>query len=235
MYIEFKELLSGDSRVIKESEDMEDNKDKELQSKKRGRKPKVENKVDENQTMDFMNMMTPEMMQMFMKFMESQQKTEVMATSVTEEKPIKWNKSMLNKIKDEIVDVRSVMDGKVIYVSPKTHIKYKWLEKGDIEQLTIEEILAMDTKKMFLRTPLLVVEDERVIEGLGLKGINKLVDKVEDIDQLVEMDLDDMEKTINELPFDYKRNLRDEISKKIENSEIRDYVVVQTLKRIFEI
>ena len=214
---------------------MEDNKDMEQQPKKRGRKPKVENKVDENQTMDFMNMMTPEMMQMFMKFMESQQKTEVMATSVTEEKPIKWSKAMLNKIKDEMVDVRSVMDGKVIYVSPKTHIKYKWLEKGDIEQLTIEEILAMDTKKMFLRTPLLVVEDERVVEALGLKEINKLVDKVEDIDQLVEMDLDDMEKTINELPFDYKRNLRDEISKKIENSEIRDYVVVQTLKRIFEI
>ena len=235
MYIEFKELLSGDSRVIKESEDMEDNKDKELQSKKRGRKPKVENKVDENQTMDFMNMMTPEMMQMFMKFMESQQKTEVMATAVEEEKPIKWNKSTLNRIKDEIVDVRSVADGKVIYVSPKTHIKYKWLEKGDIEQLTIEEILAMDTKKIFLRSPLLVVEDERIIEGLGLKEINKLVDKVEDIDQLVEMDLEDMEKTINELPFDYKRNLRDEISKKIENSEIRDYVVVQTLKRIFEI
>lgn len=34
MYIEFKELLSSDSRVIKESEDMEDNKDKELQQKK---------------------------------------------------------------------------------------------------------------------------------------------------------------------------------------------------------
>ena len=214
---------------------MEDNKDMEQQPKKRGRKPKVENKVEKNQTMDFMNMITPEMMQMFMKFMESQQKTEVMATSVTEEKPVKWSKAMLNKIKDEMVDVRSVMDGKVIYVSPKTHIKYKWLEKGDIEQLTIEEILAMDTKKMFLRTPLLVVEDERVVEALGLKGINKLVDKVEDIDQLVEMDLGDMEKTINELPFDYKRNLRDEISKKIENSEIRDYVVVQTLKRIFEI
>ncbi len=214
---------------------MEDNKDMEQQPKKRGRKPKVENKIEENQTVDFMNMMTPEMMQMFMKFMESQQKTEVMATSVTEEKPVKWSKAMLNKIKDEMVDVRSVIDGKVIYVSPKTHIKYKWLEKGDIEQLTIEEILAMDTKKMFLRTPLLVVEDERIVEALGLKGINKLVDKVEDIDQLVEMDLGDMEKTINELPFDYKRNLRDEISKKIENSEIRDYVVVQTLKRIFEI
>ena len=218
---------------------MEDNKDMEQQPKKRGRKPKVENKIEDkvekNQAMDFMNMMTPEMMQMFMKFMESQQKTEVMATSVTEEKPIKWSKAMLNKIKDEMVDVRSVMDGKVIYVSPKTHIKYKWLEKGDIEQLTIEEILAMDTKKIFLRTPLLVVEDERIVEGLGLKGINKLVDKVEDIDKLVEMDLEDMEKTINELPFDYKRNLRDEISKKIENSEIKDYIVIKTKKKIFEI
>lgn len=230
---------------------MEDNKDMEQKPKKRGRKPKAENKVEEkveekvedkienkvekNQTMDFMNMMTPEMMQMFMKFMESQQKTEVMTKTVEEEKPIKWNKSTLNRIKDEIVDVRSVADGKVIYVSPKTHIKYKWLEKGDIEQLTIEEILAMDTKKIFLRTPLLIVEDERIVEGLGLKGINELVNKVEDIDKLVEMDLEDMEKTINELPFEYKRSLRDEISKKIENSEIRDYVVVQTLKRILEI
>ncbi len=230
---------------------MEDNKDMEQKPKKRGRKSKTENKIEEkvedktenkvedkvekNQTMDFMNMMTPEMMQMFMKFMESQQKTEVVTKTAEEEKPIKWNKSTLNRIKDEIVDVRSVADGKVIYVSPKTHIKYKWLEKGDIEQLTIEEILAMDTKKIFLRTPLLVVEDERIVEGLGLKGINELVNKVEDIDKLVEMDLEDMEKTINELPFEYKRNLRDEISKKIENSEIRDYVVVQTLKRIFEI
>ena len=111
---------------------MEDNKDMEQKPKKRGRKPKAENKVEEkveekvedkienkvekNQTMDFMNMMAPEMMQMFMKFMESQQKTEVVTKTAEEEKPIKWNKSTLNKIKDEIVDVRSVADGKVIYV-----------------------------------------------------------------------------------------------------------------------
>ena len=213
---------------------MEENKDIKQEQKKKTTRKKAEPKKEVKSENIDMCSIPPEMFAMFMKFMEAQQKTEVQATAV-EEKPTKWNKTMLNKIKDEIVDVRSVVDGKVIYVSPKTHIKYKWLEKGDIESLTIEEILAMDSKKMFLRTPLLVVEDERVIEGLGLKGINKLVDKVEDIDQLVEMDLDDMEKTINELPFDYKRNLRDEISKKIENSEIRDYVVVQTLKRIFEI
>ena len=213
---------------------MEENKDIKQEQKKKTTRKKAEPKKEVKSENIDMCSIPPEMFAMFMKFMEAQQKTEVQATAV-EEKPTKWNKTMLNKIKDEIVDVRSVVDGKVIYVSPKTHIKYKWLEKGDIESLTIEEILAMDSKKLFLRSPLLVVEDDRVLEGLGLEKINGLVDKVEDVDKLVEMDLEDMENTINELPFEYKRNLRDEVSKKIENSEIRDYVVVQTLKRIFEL
>ena len=213
---------------------MEENKEIKQEQKKKTTRKKAEPKKEVKSENIDMCSIPPEMFAMFMKFMEAQQKTEVQATAV-EEKPTKWNKTMLNKIKDEIVDVRSVVDGKVIYVSPKTHIKYKWLEKGDIESLTIEEILAMDSKKLFLRSPLLVVEDDRVLEGLGLEKINGLVDKVEDVDKLVEMDLEDMENTINELPFEYKRHLRDEVSKKIENSEIRDYVVVQTLKRIFEL
>ena len=213
---------------------MEENKDIKQEQKKKTTRKKAEPKKEVKSENIDMNSIPPEMFAMFMKFMEAQQKTEVQATAV-EEKAVKWNKTMLNKIKEEVVEVRSVVDARVVYVSPKTHIKYKWLEKGDTESLTIEEVLAMDSKKLFLRSPLLVVEDDRVVEGLGLKGINKLVDKVEDIDRLVEMNLGDMEKTINELPFEYKRNLRDEISKKIENAEIRDYVVVQTLKRIFEI
>ena len=213
---------------------MEENKDIKQEPKKKTTRKKTEPKKEVKSEKNDMCSIPPEMFDMFMKFMEAQQKTEVQATAV-EEKITKWNKTMLNKIKDEIVDVRSVVDGRVIYVSPKTHIKYKWLEKGDVESLTIEEILAMDSKKLFLRSPLLVVEDDRVAEGLGLKGINKLVGKVEDIDKLVEMDLEDIENTINELPLEYKRNLRDEVNKKIENSEIRDYVVVQTLKRIFEL
>lgn len=213
---------------------MEENKDIKQEPKKKTTKKKVEPKKEVKSENIDMSSIPPEMFAMFMKFMEAQQKTEVQATAV-EEKEVKWNKTMLNKIKEEVVEVRSVVDSRVIYVSPKTHIKYKWLEKGDTESLTIEEVLAMDSKKLFLRSPLLVVEDERVVEGLGLKGINKLVDKVEDIDKLVEMDLEDIENTINELPLEYKRNLRDEVNKKIENSEIRDYVVVQTLKRIFEL
>ena len=62
-----------------------------------------------------------------------------------------------------------------------------------------------------------------------------LVNKIEDIDTLVTMDLDDLEKLINGLTKDQRDNLRDEINKKIENNEIRDYVTVVTLKKILNL
>ena len=62
-----------------------------------------------------------------------------------------------------------------------------------------------------------------------------LANKIEDIDTLVTMDLDDLEKLINGLTKDQRDNLRDEINKKIENNEIRDYVTVVTLKKILNL
>ena len=91
------------------------------------------------------------------------------------------------------------------------------------------------TSPRCLKEPWLIVEDERVIEGLGLGKVMDLVNKIEDIDTLVTMDLDDLEKLINGLTKDQRDNLRDEINKKIENNEIRDYVTVVTLKKILNL
>ena len=122
--------------------------------KKTTTKKKAEPKTEpKKEGVDMSTMMTPEMMAMFMKFMESQQQ-EVKPMKTKEEK---WTKASLYNIKNEMVEVRNVLDGKVVYVSPKTKLKYKWLEKGDVEILSVEEILAMDSKKIFLRTPVLAI------------------------------------------------------------------------------
>ena len=163
----------------------------------------------------------------------AQKKVEVKAQSVESET---WNKAKLYTIRDEYVNVRSVYDGGVVFVSPKTKLEYYWAEKGDVEILSIEEILTMSsTSPRCLKEPWLIVEDERVIEGLGLGKVMDLVNKIEDIDTLVTMDLDDLEKLINGLTKDQRDNLRDEINKKIENNEIRDYVTVVTLKKILNL
>ena len=200
--------------------------------KKTTAKKKAEPKTEpKKEGVDMSAMMTPEMMAMFMKFMESQQQ-EVKPMNVKEEK---WTKASLYNIKNEMVEVRNVLDGKVVYVSPKTKLKYKWLEKGDIEILSVEEILAMDSKKIFLRTPVLVIEDERVIEGLGLGKVYRDIELIENTEKLEELDIDELKEFVEGLSDECKNNLRDEMNKKINNYEIRDYMVVDTLKGLLDL
>ena len=200
--------------------------------KKTTAKKKVEPKTEpKKEGVDMSTMMTPEMMAMFMKFMESQQQ-EVKPMNVKEEK---WTKASLYNIKNEMVEVRNVLDGKVVYVSPKTKLKYKWLEKGDIEILSVEEILAMDSKKIFLRTPVLVIDDERVIEGLGLGKVYRDIELIENTEKLEELDIDELKEFVEGLSDECKNNLRDEMNKKINNYEIRDYMVVDTLKGLLDL
>ena len=200
--------------------------------KKTTAKKKVEPKTEpKKEGVDMSTMMTPEMMAMFMKFMESQQQ-EVKPMKAKEEK---WTKASLYNIKNEMVEVRNVLDGKVVYVSPKTKLKYKWLEKGDVEILSVEEILAMDSKKIFLRTPVLVVEDERVIEGLGLGKVYRDIELIENTEKLEELDIDELKEFVEGLSDECKNNLRDEMNKKINNYEIRDYMVVDTLKGLLDL
>ena len=200
--------------------------------KKTTAKKKVEPKTEpKKEGIDMSAMMTPEMMAMFMKFMESQQQ-EVKPMKAKEEK---WTKASLYNIKNEMVEVRNVLDGKVVYVSPKTKLKYKWLEKGDIEILSVEEILAMDSKKIFLRTPVLVIDDERVIEGLGLGKVYRDIELIENTEKLEELDIDELKEFVEGLSDECKNNLRDEMNKKINNYEIRDYMVVDTLKGLLDL
>lgn len=195
---------------------------------KKKAEPKTESKKE---GVDMSAMMTPEMMAMFMKFMESQQQ-EVKPMKVKEEK---WTKASLYNIKNEMVEVRNVLDGKVVYISPKTKLKYKWLEKGDVEILSVEEILAMDSKKIFLRTPILVIDDERVIEGLGLGKVYRDIELIENTEKLEELDIDELKEFVEGLSDECKNNLRDEMNKKINNYEIRDYMVVDTLKGLLDL
>ena len=63
----------------------------------------------------------------------------------------------------------------------------------------------------------------------------EIAEKIEDINSLVEMELNDLEDLISNLSKEQTLYLRDEINKKIENNEIRDYVTVVTLKKILNL
>ena len=136
---EFEVKVENTDKLVaeKEEEKKEELTEKKTTKKKTTTKKKATKKTEEEEEKKVGGLeLTPEMMEMFKKFMESQQKAvEPKAQKKVDEK---FTKAKLYGIKDEIVPVRNILDGKVIYVSPKTKIKYKWLEKGDIEYLSIE-------------------------------------------------------------------------------------------------
>lgn len=174
------------------------------------------------------------MEQMFKIFqqMQSINNTETVSDEVIDEKPKKITKSYLRKIKDKEIVVKSVA-GVVSFKSPKTNILYKWTEIGDEEVLTVDEILTMDsTSRRFLNTPWLVIDDKEVIEGLGLSNLYETIEKVEDVDNLLSLEIDEIEEVINKAPYEYKKTLAGVIFEKVNNKELRDMVVIKELERI---
>lgn len=213
------------------SEEIKDTKKKPA-TKKSTTKKKVEPKVEEK-AIDYESIINQ--LQEQIKIMQQKLNIEKEPVEVASESEEKWTKAKLYTIRDEMVEVRNVYNGKVVYNSPKTKINYAWLEKGDIEVMSIEEILTMHTKRKYLEEPWLAIDDERIIEGLGLEKAVDIIEKIEDTDALAEMDLQELEKLINGLNRNQRLNLRDEVVIKIKSNEIRDYATVVALKQLLEI
>lgn len=213
------------------SEEIKDTKKKPT-TKKSTTKKKVELKVEEK-AIDYESIINQ--LQEQIKIMQQKLNIEKESVEVVPKPEEKWSKAKLYTIRDEMVEVRNVYNGKVVYNSPKTKINYAWLEKGDIEVMSIEEILTMHTKRKYLEEPWLAIDDERIIEGLGLEKAVDIIEKIEDTDALAEMDLQELEKLINGLNRNQRLNLRDEVVIKIKSNEIRDYATVVALKQLLEI
>lgn len=186
-----------------------------------------------------------QMFQMFQMFMNQQvQQQQPQSKSVEEKKIVnkrtsgKLNKSTLRRERgDEDVLVRSVA-GCVCFKSPKTGVTYNFLEKGDEEWLTVDEVLQMETaNRKFLHTPWLVVEDDEVNEVLGLKEISETVSELTDnLDEILEeYNIKDIEDLVSRVPEDYKKTFAGVVLEKINNKELRDGVVISEIGRMLNI
>ena len=143
-----------------------------------------------------------------------------------------WTKRDLYKIKDEVIEVENLSSGVVVFRSPKTKTKYKWHRKGDIEYLSIEEVMLMDNKPLFLRTPILRVLDERVCEGLGLDY--SIIDEISNVEEFIEKDMDYIGRVVKQLNEDYLMELKSDVINVIKNSNL-SYSKVEDLMELFKI
>lgn len=186
-----------------------------------------------NSMEEMIKSMTPEMMQQFMAFLNSQNSPKT-TNEVAGEKP-KINKAYLSKIRDREVVVKSVTDGIVGYESKKTRVFYKWVNFGDTEILTIGEILELDSSsKLFLHAPLLVVEDDKVNEALGISEYKEVVEKFEDFETFLELPIDEIKKTLKMVSKDYLRTINGKVQQAINDGKLTDFRKIRELEKFIK-
>lgn len=223
---------------------------KETKKKTTTRRKKVEEKVQEveqqpqlqpQMTMEQMQQMMMSMMQIVNNMQQQQTQNVIKVSNAKETKKTevkerkRWTKSDLSSIEDEKIVVRSVINN-VGFISRKTGIQYSWAEKGDTETMTVKDILAMETRsKRYLRTPWLVIEDERLIEALKLGELYGLIEKVSDVDNLIDLGVEEIRRVFEKLPNEYKKSFRNEIYVKVKTHELKDITIISALSEILDI
>lgn len=180
--------------------------------------------------MDLNKLTKKQLIELLQKMGEEESTREEVEQEVKEVK--EWTRGDLYKIKDEVIEVQNLSDGKVIFVSPKTRNKYKWYNKGDIEFMTIDEVLQMSNKKLFLQTPLLRVLDERVCEALNLDY--SVIDEINNVEEFIKKDIDYIRGIVKQLNKDYLMELKGNVIKAIKRSNI-SYTKVNELIELFDI
>ena len=153
-------------------------------------------------------------------------------TTKVEEKAIDYE-AIINQLQEQIKLMQQQLniEKESAKVEPKSEEKWTKAKLYTIR----DEKKTRKKKRKYLEEPWLAIDDERVIEGLGLEKAVNIIEKIEDTDSLVEMDIQELEKLIDDLNRNQRINLRDEVVIKIKANEIRDYATVIALKELLDI
>lgn len=86
---------------------------------------------------------------------------------------------------DEEVPCMSITFGGLVYTSPITGATYKWHKIGDVEYLTMKELVSMNNSKpVFLNRPWIILQDVRAINKFRLMSKYEEVAKVNQLKKL---------------------------------------------------
>lgn len=143
-----------------------------------------------------------EVYEVYSKALSKEEKIEEKEIKKEERVEIKKAPRVARKIEpNELIEVRSVTENGLTYVSPKTGLKVTWGRYGDVEYLDFSEIMTMRSmSRKFLEKPYVVIEDEDVVLKLGLNRIYDNVLTKEEAQGFLALPLEEMKKQIKELP-----------------------------------
>lgn len=117
---------------------------------------------------------------------------------------------------DEEVPCMSITFGGLVYTSPITGAIYKWHKIGDVEYLTMKELISMNNSKpVFLNRPWIILQDVRAINKFRLMTKYEEIAKINQLKKLFSNgDITAIENTIDSA---LKSGMREVVISKMRN------------------
>lgn len=213
--------------------------------------PKTDPMVEQMQQMMAMMMaQQQQLMELMAKTQQQNQPVNMVIDEVIDEKPRNTKRQredkrltkqdLRRKYKGVDIYVTNVSQGMVIYQG--RNMKYEWQHPGDVEVVTIEDIINMP--KVYLNTPWLCLdgyenEDEVVddiVDALKLNHIYEYIYTLQDMEENINnVDLKDIKEAIElsrKNGYDISMDLVILIDKKIRSGELTNYVFIGELEKL---
>lgn len=145
-------------------------------------------------------------------------------------------KSKKKKIShDRLVPCRSVVNGGLTYISKRNGYIVRWENFGDTDYISVGELISMlSSNSKFLKTPWIIIDDDEVVEYLGLNKFYEKIFKPEELDDLFELDVDEFKQKIKDTPKGIRDLIIGVAKDKLKNGEFYDLRKVNIINEELE-
>lgn len=131
-----------------------------------------------------------------------------------------------------IITVKNGFQGRLIYISPRTHERYVWDSFGDEQEMELRELrnAKSSAKKFFINNWFMFGDDKWVIDFLGLKNYYKNAIDLDKFDDIFKLQSDKIADTINKLSNGQKKSVAYRARQLVAEKEIDSLKTIDALE-----
>lgn len=157
------------------------------------------------------------------------------AVETVEEKKPARPKKRLEINRDDLIECRSATTN-LVYISKRTSEKFEWADFGDVQYITLGELISMkSTQPRFLKEGWLIVDDEEAIEQLGLAKMYGNIFEIDDMASFLENDEYEIERILKNMPRGFKNSIAQFAREQVESGELDSNRKIKLLEQLLDV
>lgn len=167
----------------------------------------------------------------------------VLKTSNTKELEVKETETPVTHKKQskkydahDLILVRSITQGTLLFPGKKSGILYRWESYGDLTEVEYQDLYTLKASRSgYLYKPYFVIEDQELLDDPMWKDLQKVYQDtfdISDIYSILNLPKADFESVLGKLPDGYKDAVKFEVAKRIDDGTFDSIQKIKSLDRI---